>query len=234
MNVQTRREVRLGLVALALSGLLILIGAALRGAVDFADPGSCCRAGVSPGFVPGWTIVLVGGVLQLYGFFGLYRYLTYQAGDLVGFLALVLSIAGIVLILPLTTFHAVNGPVVADLYQQGNQEVIAVVEATFTSALGVAILVVSSGAGLIGAILFAVAIWRDGRLPKWTSVLFALSFALVVFPVTLPTELLGNVLLVISAGLMVSRGWQESVVGTAEPASIVDATTAHHQATNGV
>ena len=212
MNSQTRHEVRLGLIALALSGLLILIGAALRGPVDFADPGSCCRADVSPAFVWGWTIVLVGLVLQLYGFFGLYRYLTYRAGNLVALLALPLSIGGVVLILPVTSFFAVNGPMIADVYQQDGHEVIAIVEATFTSALGWSLLAVSSVAGLIGGILFAVAIWRDGRLPKWTGVFYALSFVLVVFPLTLPMELLGNALLVVSATAMALTGWRESLV----------------------
>jgi hypothetical protein len=35
--------------------------------------------------------------------------------------------------------------VIADLYQEGNQEVIAVVEANFTSPVGLALLSVSSG-----------------------------------------------------------------------------------------
>jgi hypothetical protein len=213
MNSQTQREVRLGLIALALSGLLFALGIALRGPIEFGDPESFIRPPVSPNYVPAWTIILVGGVLQLYGFFGLYRYLTFQASSLIAFLALVLSIAGIALFLPLATFFAVNGPVIADLYQEGNQQVIAVVEANFTSALGLALLGVSSVAGIIGVILFAIAIWRHGRLPKWTGVLFALSLPLLVVPVTFTTELLGAVILLISAGVMAWKGWQDSVAG---------------------
>ncbi len=111
MNLQTRREIRFGLVALALSGLLFTLGAALRGPFDFTDPGSyIIRTALSPNYVPGWTIILVGALLQLYGSFGLYRYLTYQAETLIAFLAMVLRIAGIALALPLFTFLAVTGP----------------------------------------------------------------------------------------------------------------------------
>ena len=209
MHPQTAREINLGLIALALSGLLFAVGIVLRGPVDLADPGSCCRVATSPAYVLGWTITLVGAVLHLYGLFGLYRYLTYQAGNSFALPALVLGVAGIALVVPLATFLAVNGPVIADLYQQGNQEVIAVVEASFTSALGLALLGVSSGAGTVGAILFGVAIWRDGRLPKWTGVTFAISVALLAVPITFATELLGAILLLTSAGVMASKGWQE-------------------------
>src|SRR5574341_86648 len=211
MNSQTRHEIRLGLLALALSGLLFALGIVLRGPVDLADPGFCCRAAVSPTYVPAWTIILVGGVLQLYGFLGLYRYLTYQAESLIAFLAVVLSVTAIALFLGFATFMAVNAPVIADLYRQGNQAVIAVVEALFTSALGLALLGVQAVGYVIGPILFAVAIWRDGRLPRWTGILFALSIAGgLAFPVTFPTELLGAVLLLVSAGVMAWKGWQES------------------------
>jgi hypothetical protein len=62
-------------------------------------------------------------------------------------------------------------------------------------------------------ILYAIAIWRHGRLPKWTGVLFALSLPLLAVPVTLMTELLGAVILLISAGMMAWKGWQESGAG---------------------
>ena len=214
MNSQTRWEIRSGMIALALSGLLFALGIILRGPVDLADPGSCCRAAFSPAYVPGWTIILVAALPHLYGFLGLYRYLTYRAENRIAFLAVVLVIAGIALLFPLATFFAVNVPVISDLYQQGNQEVIAVVEANFTG-LGLAALAVSVAGGIIGTVLFAVAIWRDGRLPRWTAVLLGLSILLLGLPLTFPTELLGAVLLMVNAGVMAWKGWQESGAGTA-------------------
>ena len=211
MNSQTRREISFGLIALALSGLLLTLGAALRGPVDLADLGSyIIRAALSPNYVPGWTIILVGGVLQLYGTFGLYRYLTYKAESLIAFLAFVLRIGGLALALPLITFLAVNAPVIAQLYRQGNQEVTVVLKANFTSPLGLALLGVAAGAATIGVFLFAIAIWRDGRLPKWTAVLFVLGVLLQPFAAIFIIELLGLVLALISTGMMAWKGWQES------------------------
>ena len=70
-------------------------------------------------------------------------------------------------------------------------------------------------AGILGAILFAIAIWRDGRLPKWTGVLFGLSGLLLGLsgPGFFATEVLGTVVLLISAGMIAWKGWQESVPG---------------------
>ena len=217
MTTQTRREIRFGLIALALSGLLFTLGAVLRGPVDLADLRSyVILAALSPNYVPGWTIILVGGVLQLYGTFGLYRYLTYQAENQIAFLAFVLRIGGLALASPLITFLAVNAPVIAQLYQQGNQGVIVVVSANFTSPLGLALLGAGAVAATIGVILFAIAIWRDRRLPKWTAVLFVLGVLLQPFAAIFTLELLGLVLVLISTGMIAWKGLQESSVGAGQ------------------
>jgi hypothetical protein len=122
MNSQTRREIRFGLIALALSGLLFTLGIPLRGPVAITNPEAMIRAAGSPGFLPGWILLLVGGVFHVYGTFGLYRYLTYQAESRIAFLALVLRIAAISLAFPLSNFFAVSMPGIADLYRQGNMK----------------------------------------------------------------------------------------------------------------
>lgn len=211
MSSQTRREVRLGLSALAVSGLLFAVGIVLRGPADLTDPGSCCRTAFSSTVQAAYVIVVVGAILLLYGFFGLYRYLTYRAESSIAFLAFAVSVAAAALFLPLTVFFAVSGPAIADLFQEGDRRVIAVVEANFRSALGLAWSVARGIAWIVGPLLFAVAVWRDGRLPRWTAALFALSFLLLI-PVTFATEFLGAVLLLISAGTMVWAAWQEPLV----------------------
>ena len=213
MNAQTRREIRSGLVALAVSGLFFTLGILLRGAVDLANPASFIRAAASPYYIPGWALILVGFVLQLYGSFGLYRYLTYQAESLIALLAFLFRIVGLALSLPLFTFLTIHVPVIATLYQQGNQEVLTVLEANFTGT-GIALLGIGAMADLIGFILFAIAMWRDGRLPKWTVILFVLSLPLLAAPVTFMTELLGAVLLLISTATIAWKGWQESEART--------------------
>ena len=213
MNSQTRREILFGLIALALSGLLLALSPILRGPVNLADPSSLIRTATSPTYVPAWTLILIGGVLSLYGSFGLYRYLTYRAPSLIAFLAFMLRIMGISLFLPFAAFFAVNAPVVAKLYEQGNQEVIAVVESNLTG-LGFALFGLSSIGEILGWILFGVALWRDGRLPKWTVALFILALPVILIPISVTTEFLGWMLLVISAVVMVWKAWRETGVGT--------------------
>ena len=204
MNSQTRLEIRSGLLALALSGLLSPLVAALQGPFDLANPGSdSIIAALSPNYTPGWALILIGVVLHLYGLFGLYRYLTYAAQSLIAFLAFVLNVAGLTLALPFLGLLAVHGPVITELYQQGYQEVIAV--------LGVAAL-----ARIIGVPLLVIAIWKDGRLPKWTAIAFLLGFLLAAAAVTFATELLGTVLLLMSTGMMAWKGGQESAVGAGQ------------------
>ncbi len=212
MNSQTRYEIRFGLIALALSGLLFTLGGPVRGPnnLDLGDPASFIIWAAAPNYVPSWVMALVAGMLQLYGLLGLYRYLTYRADSLIALLACVLGVAGIALGLPLFTFFAVTGPVIADLYQQGNQAVMAVVEAFLISPLGLALLAISIASGIGGTILFAIAVWRNRRLPRWTGVFFVLSYVLLGLPITWATELLGAVLLLISTSVMAWKGWQES------------------------
>jgi hypothetical protein len=221
MNSQTRREIRFGLSALVLTGLLFTLGVAIRGPLD-RDPVSLMRGALSPNFVPGAAIGLVGGVIQIYGLVGLYRYLTYAHESLIALLA-ISSVAGIALVLPLVTFLAVDAPVIAQLYQQGNQAVIAVVESNFTG-FGLALLGVGSVAGSIGTILFGVAIWRHRSLPRWLGPVYALKGLLLAIsgPGLFATELLGAVLTLVCACVLAWSGWQESApektaIGTPHP-----------------
>jgi len=201
MNIQTRREIRFGMSALILTGLMYTLSVLIRGPLD-RDPAVVMQAVLAPNFVPGVVIGLFGAVLNIYGnIFGLYRYLSLRDKSLISFLAMVLSpLALVMFAIPFVTFLAVNVPVIANLYQQGNQGVLAVFEATFTNPLSLGLLSVTSVTGLIGTLLFAVAIWRDGRLPKWVAVAWALKGLLLIIlsgPGFFATELLGTVLALI-------------------------------------
>ena len=213
MNSQTRLEIRSGLIALALSGLLLTLGILLRGPVAITNPEAMIQAVGSPGFLPGWILIVVFGVFHVYGTFGLYRYLTYQVENRIAFLAFVLRIAALSLALPLSNFFAVSMPGIADLYRQGNHEVITLVEANLTSGLGLILLAIGGVLGLPGTILFGIAIWKDPRLPRWTGVVYVLSPLGLAIPTTTATERLGAVLLLISSSVIAWKGWQESRAG---------------------
>ena len=216
MNYQTRREIRFGLIALALSGLLLTLGIPLRGPIPITNPEAIIRTADSPGFLPGWILILAGGMFHTFGTFGLYRYLTYQSESRIAFLAFVLRIAAISLAFPLSNFFAVSMPGIAELYRQGNHAVIAIVAANLASGLGLILLAIGGVTGLPGTILFGIAIWKHPRLPKWTGAFYGLSAFGLAIPTTTATEGLGAVLLLMSAGMMAWKGWQESAVGTGQ------------------
>jgi hypothetical protein len=222
MNIQIRREIRFGLSALVVTGLLFTLSVVVRGPLD-RDPAVLMQAVLSPNFVPGVVIGLIGGVLSIYGnFFGLYRYLTLRDKSLIPFLAIVLSPLGLMMfVLPFVTFLAVNVPVIAELYQQGNHEVLAVFHATFTNPLSLALLGGTSVTGVIGTLLFAISIWRDGRLSKWVAVGWALRGLLLIIsgPGFFATELLGAVLALILSSVIAWHGWQESLVRITDSSS---------------
>ena len=92
MNVQAGREVRLGLIALALAGLLWTVAIPWRGPADLADAGACCRAEFSPALQVAWILIVVGAMFPFYGFFGLYRYPSYRAENRLALVALVRSV----------------------------------------------------------------------------------------------------------------------------------------------
>jgi hypothetical protein len=210
MNSLIRRDVRFGLVALALSGLLLSLGIPLRGPIPITNPEAIIRTVDSPGFLPGWILILVGGMFHVYGTFGLYRYLTYQAESRIAFLAFVLRIVAISLAFPLSNFFVLSMPGIAELYRQGNHAVIAIVEANLANGLGLILLAIGGVTGLPGTILFGIAIWKHPRLPKWTGVLYGLSAFGLAIPTTTATEGLGAVLLLISSSVIAWKVWQES------------------------
>jgi hypothetical protein len=215
MDKQTRREIRFGMIALILTGVLYTLSVLIRGPLD-RDAAVLMRAVLSPNFVPGVVIGLFGGVFNIFGnIFGLYRYLTLRDKGLIPFLAMVLSpLALMMFVLPFVTFLAVNVPVIATLYRQGNQTVLAVFQATFTNSFSLELLSVTSAAGLIGTLLFAVAIWRDNALPKWVAVVWAVKGILLIVsgPGMFATELLGTVLALVCGCVLAWKGWQESMI----------------------
>lgn len=215
MNIQTRREISFGLSALVLTGLMYTLSVLIRGPLD-RDPAVLMKAVLSPNFVPGVVIGLFGGVFSIYGnIFGLYRYLTLRDKSLISFLAMVLSPLGLMLfVLPFVTFLAINVPVIAELYLQGNQAVLAVFKATFTNPFSLGLLSTTSVIGVISTLLFAVAIWRDGRLPNWLAVVWVLKNLLLIIsgPGLFVTELLGAVLTLVCAVVLAWKGRQETSV----------------------
>lgn len=204
MQTHISNRVRFFLWALPLAGLLFIIGIILRGpSLDPSlDPDRFAQAAAAAPAATAWLAIFIGMVSELLGFWALYAYLTDDGMERPAFWGMIFSLIGVALILPLIGFMGLAAPVVGRLYLQGQPEAMGV--AIAMAAAGPA-LVVAGVSGLTytaGSILFGVALWRQGNVPKWLVIGYALQAPLLSFVAlfSFTAEVLGAVLLVASSG----------------------------------
>ena len=177
----TTSLIRLGILALPISGLLVLV--AVLGRYGTPNPG------VDPTLAVSWAdsssyfvTQLVGNVLGLtlliFGVISLTAYLinTRVRGLAVG--AMVLSIVGITLLMGALGVTTYALPAIARAYQNGQQDAPLIIEYIFGSSLRemfYAVILCYSA----GFILFGIAIWRSGVLPKRAAVPIAIQAPLL-------------------------------------------------------
>jgi len=194
---------RLGLVALAVSGVLTALTIIVRG--PFVDPGFnpelFARGAAAPQFLAYSFGTMLAVLTGVYGYIALYAYLTYTNRS-VASLALwgmVLNI-GLVLLMPSLGVYAFAGPAITDLYARDPRSA---VELTSQMAGGayLAPVLVQGLLYSIGSLLFGIAIWRSATLPRWSGVLFFVQAPLIEFIllVSYPAEIVGGLMLAISS-----------------------------------
>lgn len=90
--------------------------------------------------------------------------------------AMVLSLAGITLIMPMLGVETHILPIIGMLYLEGKTDIASAVRLIYHGpALAVFLLALLLLA--IGVIYLAVAIWHSGVLPRWAGVIFAIGLA---------------------------------------------------------
>ncbi len=176
-------RVRMGALALGMSALLLTAFPLVRPFFPL-DPNSpnetLAIASASITSVP-WVVAhllaMLAFVLLSFGMLTLYAHLRAGSVEPRALRALVWSLAGIALIMPMLGFETHVLPILGRLYLAGTTGVAPVVALIY---LGPAIVVFLLGllCLAIGAVYLAVAIWQDGRLPRWAGVLFAIGLAL--------------------------------------------------------
>jgi hypothetical protein len=175
--------VRRGIYALPGAGVLTLVpwvfifgGPSIK-----TDPEGFAQAATSTGSAVGGYIYLAGlicllfGLLALYGHLARTRVASWAAGGMI------ISVVGIALALPVFGVLGLARPVLGDVYLAGHKDVTAAMVllsgGTFSNRInsyfGVFVVV-----SLIGAIAYAVAVWKSGSLPKWAGVIVAAGFVL--------------------------------------------------------
>jgi hypothetical protein len=217
----TTKLVRFGIWALPLSGLLVLV--AVLGRYGTPNPGVDPMLAVSLANSSGYFVSqLVGNVLGLtlliFGVISLTAYLanTRVRGLAVG--AMVLSIVGIALLLSALGVTTYALPAIARAYQNGQQDAPLIIETIFGSPLRemfVAVILCYSA----GFILFAVAVWRSGVLPKRAALPLALQAPLLSFfirPQPTWATVVGALLFVVGGSLIAASVFRSPPAGEEE------------------
>jgi hypothetical protein len=215
MTSGSTRRIRLGVLTFLVVGVIAIVGALTPGIGinPAADPAGFAQAADLVGLANLAGIVALA--LQLYGFQALHAFLTNTSEERPAFLGMVLSTLGVALFLPFLGIIAIVGPVAGRAYLNGQTQAIKII--SDTTSINNPIVFAVGGASVLlfvlGSILFSVAIWRSGRIPKWSAVAYAIAAPLNIVPHYIPALWIGGGILLVIAGAGIVRGtWKNLTI----------------------
>jgi hypothetical protein len=212
--------IRLGMLALPVSGLLTLVG--LLGRRDMPNPRAAPKQAAEAASSGAYVLSqfmgnVLGLTLLIFGVLALTVYLAGTRGKGVALAAMILSIAGIGPILSAMGVTTYTLPVLGRAYLNGQQDALQVVEALFgkplTTIFFVAFLLYTAG-----FILFGVGIWRSGVLPKGASISIGIHAPLFSSFIQSPPGILtivGSILFIFGGTLIALTVYRKPSVGQA-------------------
>ena len=225
----TANWIRAGLLALPIYGLLTFWATFTHEPDRQNQVEAYARYISTPAYLAQHLIgSILGTILAIFGFIALAAYLANGRAGRLALLAMVLSVAGNCLILTIFGFSTLVSPVIGRLYLEGQPGVMEVNEAILSSPAFIFVVFPGLLLFLVGSVLFGVAIWRSGTLPRWAGALWAagavfmyplgIVYAVAILGVqsTPRTVLVGTLLLVVSGAWMalsVLRGPSAEKVG---------------------
>jgi hypothetical protein len=183
MHSPSSIRIRLGALALGLSAVLFAAFPLVRPyfRLDPRSPDETLAAAspviTSAPWVLSHVIAMLAFVLLIYGLLALYARLGDTHRGPSAIVGLVLSLAGIALIMPMLGVEIHILPIIGRLYLEGATNLAPAVALIY---LGPATLMFLFALLLlaIGSICFALAVWRHGALPRGAGVLLAIGLAL--------------------------------------------------------
>jgi hypothetical protein len=209
----TTRWIGIGLLGLPLYGALTF-WSSLEGQPDPSTQlEAWARYVTTNGYVIGHLFgSILGLVFLIFGVFALGVYLATSRAPRLGLWAMVLTVLGSALFLPLQGIATFSAPEEGQAVLAGLEEYEALPPIFADTVAGLTGLVVIL-LGFVGQILVGVAVWRSGTLPRWAGVLWAganvlmylsLVYGQTIGPASTPfTVPLGAVVLVISGAWIV-------------------------------
>jgi hypothetical protein len=210
------RRIRIGIAMLVLSGVMTVVGLALRGPnpVDGhgLDVAAFVEVSLAPTHALTWAILLSNLTLQIFAWMALWAFVRGTREEPLAFWGMVLSIAGNGLFLPIAGIVALTAPMVARLYMEGNEAVIAIADSAIFGPLALPFLIASAFALLFGAALTALVLWRSPLLPRWTAIPYFLHGLCLTFfaQVHFALEFSGGPLLLASALGIAASVWRHT------------------------
>jgi hypothetical protein len=195
--------IRLGVLALPLAGLLALVG--LYSSFQLGTGGILAtgnnRAIVSGGY---YVSQLLGNALALtlliFGVVALYAYLASSGVRALALGAMVSSIFGIAFQLIGLGVFAFAIPALSRSFLEGHSESIRILDYIFAGPFRI-IVTLALLLYLAGFILWGVAIWLSGMLPKWAGVLVGVHAPLlIVGPLSVVGPVVGALLALVGGG----------------------------------
>jgi hypothetical protein len=199
--------------ALISSAVLTLSGLLLRGPliVETSDAQAFAESVASPNNLIAETFLPLSLIIQLFGFLGLYAYLDSPATQKSSFWGMVFSILGNGLFIPFAGVFAFAIPIVGQLYLAGNPDVIRVAALTLAPpSTGFFYLIASAFALTIGAVLFAVAMWKTNNMPRWLPIIYVIQAFGLSFGASIhyTFEMTGGILLVVFSVIFALKMWR--------------------------
>lgn len=222
-----RGLIRVGVLVLPLGAVLKLLGnLGTFDSIGYGVPQATEAATASgPAFFVG---ELVGSLLPVmltpFGVFALFAFLLPYGRRRVLTVGLVCTVlgAGVTLAALGVVNYAI--PALGQAYQDGDTRAMDVADSFFTWPRGA--MIYPAVLVPIGAVLFAVAMWRSGAVPRWATGLFAFSSVLVAVPVPLHAVRLAGGVLGLAAGVCVAWAVRREVADpVGDPAGAMRADT---------
>jgi hypothetical protein len=200
------------MASVAASGVITGAMIVVRG--PFVDPSYTPELFAQVGGSARWIVyslgTMVGILLGVYAFLALYAYLARSNGAVarLAFWGMIFNI-GLILLLPALGVYAFAGPPVADLYPRDPQRAIAL-SAEFGTPAYLATIFIQAILYCFGSLLFGLAIWRSGTLPRWAGLLFFLQAPLIQFVplISYAGEIVGALMLAVANVWIAWVGWR--------------------------
>jgi hypothetical protein len=208
--VSTAGLIRAGIVVMPLGGVLKLVGnLGTYNSVGYGVPQATEAATVTtPGFFVGEFVgSVVPVVLTPFAMFALFAYLLPFGRRATATAGLVCTVVGAGLTLPVLGVVNYAMPALGTAYRDGDRGAMDIADSFFVWPRGA--MIYPAVLVPIGAILFAVAIWRSRALPRAVAALFAGSTVLIAIPVPLHSvRLAGGVLGLVAGAWLALAVWR--------------------------